>query len=152
MSESIDDFFGDLKDYPGKRLPALRQQQPKGRSGPQELTDWDDHPRMLKLDGVDTEFFTVRHAALALNRSVRTIRTWERNNVIPPATFRTAKPRKSKLKETGDRLYTRAQIEAMIAAARDEGVLAGKAPTRAFTVKVMRAFLAQQEANPNRNT
>lgn len=150
--DEIDELFQDLRDYPGKREPMLRQPAPpRGRSGPQELNEWDDHPRILKLNGQDTEFFTIRHVALALGRSARTIRTWEAKEIIPPATFRTAKPHKSKIKDVGDRLWTRAQVEAMVTIARDEGVLKGLVPSRMFTLRLIQAFLALQEPT-NRNT
>lgn len=143
--ERVDALFQDLRDYPGKRPPALRQQPAKGRSGPPELDAWDDHPRILKLNGVDTEFFTIRHVALALGRSPRTIRTWEAKEIIPPATFRAAKPHSSKIKQVGDRLWTRAQVEAMVRVARDEGVLKGWAPSRKFTARLIQEFLALQQ-------
>lgn len=153
MPDKIDDLFGDLtQDYPGKRVPVLRQQAPKSKGGPQELEAWDDHPRKLHLAGVETEFFTIRHVALALNRSTRTIRTWERNEVIPPATFRAAKPHKgSGVKTKGDRLWTRAQVLAMVRIAREERVLDGFPPGPRFTAKLVQAFLALQQ-HPNSNT
>jgi hypothetical protein len=150
VSDRIDDFFGDLRDYPGKRKPVLRDQPKKAPyGGPKEIGAWDESPRLYNVKGVQTEFFTIRHVALALNRAPRTIRYWERQKVIPPATFRSTAPRKSKLKEAGDRLWTRPQVEAMVQAAKEEGVLAGKPPTRAFTLKVVRAFLALQEHSSN---
>ena len=148
----IDALFQDLRDYPGKRPPALRNQPPRGRSGPQELNDWDDHPRILKLDGVDTEFFTIRHVALALGRSARTIRTWEDKEILPPATFRSTKPHKSQIKQVGDRLWTRAQVEAMVEIARDDGVLKGQSPSKQFTWRLVRAFLALQEQHKPEHT
>jgi len=151
VPDPIDDLFKDLRDYPGKRKPVLRDQPKKAtHGGPRELRAWDENPRLYFVGGVQREFFTIRHVALALNRAPRTIRYWERQKIIPPATFRSSAPRRgSSVKEEGDRLWTREQVEAMVAAAREEGVLDGKPPTRAFTLKVARAFLAQQE---HRNT
>lgn len=153
-TDRIDEFFGDLTepgpDYPGKREPVGRK--PKAKGGPQELAEWDDHPRMMFLNGVKTEFFTIRHVALALHRSTRTIRMWERNEIIPPARFRSAKPHKgSGVKTQGDRLWTRAQVEAMVRIAREEKVLNGNPPGPRFTAKLVRAFLAPQE-HDHRNT
>jgi hypothetical protein len=48
------------------------------------------------------------------------------------------------LKQVGDRLYSRAQIEAVVAVAKEEGVLDGKAPKPSFTAKVQRAWQAIQ--------
>jgi DNA-binding transcriptional MerR regulator len=155
LSDKIDSLFGDLqpvRDYPGKRRPIGRDQPKKARSGPQELAAWDDHPRKLMFNGVETEFFTIRHVALALDRSTRTIRTWERREVIPPATFRASPPIKgSVVKQTGDRLWTRAQVEAMVRVAREERVLDGLPPGPQFTAKLVQAFLALQQQT-NRNT
>ena len=149
--DRVDKLFEDLRDFPGKRAPLLRQQAPKSVSGPQPLEEWDDHPRLLMHQGVETEFFTIRHVALALHRSVRTIRTWERREAIPPATFRSTRPRNSTLKHVGDRLWTRAQVEAMVRIAREEHVLDGLPPGPRFTAKLVQAFLALQE-HTHRNT
>jgi len=148
--DRIAGFFNDLHDYPGKRRPVMRDVQIK-RGGPQELVAWDDHPRMLRFQGELTEFFTIRNVALALNRSARTIRHWEAEEIIPPPTFRSAKPSSSALKHVGDRLWTRAQVEAMVRIAGEERVLDGLPPGPGFTAKLVRAFLALQE-HPNRNT
>lgn len=141
MPDDIEDLFEDLKDYPGKRKPALRDQKPE----PKPVATWDARPRRYFVNGVKQEFFTVGQVALALQRTSRTIRWWEGKEVIPPATFRAAAPKRSKVKEAGDRLWTRAQVEVMIRVAQEEGVLAGKAPTPAFTRKLVAAFLALQQ-------
>lgn len=147
MSDDIEGLFEDLRDYPGKKKPVLRD-QPKPVSKAQEA--WDAHPRHYFVNGVKQEFFTVGQVALALRRTSRTIRWWEGKEVIPPATFRAAAPKRSKVKEVGDRLWTRAQVEVMIRVAQEEGVLDGKAPAPAFTRKLVSAFLAlQQHHNSN---
>lgn len=152
MTDRIDDLFGDITpggDYPGKREPANRKVKTKG--GPQELEEWDDHPRLMFLHGVKTEFFTIRHVGLALHRSARTIRMWEGKEIIPPARFRSAKPHASPIKQLGDRLWTRAQVEAMVRIAREERILDGFPPGPRFTAKLVQAFLALQE-HTHRNT
>jgi len=146
--DQIDDFFGDLRDYPGKKKPVGRE-QPK--PVPPEREPWFAKPRHHYVNGVKTEFFAIGQVALALNRSPSTIRLWERRQWIPPARFRAPAPRRSKVKEAGDRLWTRPQVEAMVRAAEEEGILDGGAPTRAFTAKVVHAFLALQE-HTKRNT
>jgi hypothetical protein len=137
----FDKIFEGL-DYPGKRQPLLRQQPAPSRP---DVAAWDAHPRTYKVKGVDTEFFTIQHVALAVNRLARTIRHWEKTGKIPPATFRAPKPYNgSAVKEIGDRLYTRGQVEAIVAAATQYGVLSGSAPTPAFTAQVTRAWLQLQ--------
>jgi hypothetical protein len=135
--------FADLRDFPGKREPVNR----KLAEPVPEFKPWDNNPRHYKVKGIDTEFFTVGHLAEALHRTPRTIRWWEDKGVLPPATFRAPKPHKSQLKQVGDRLYSREQIEAVIKVAEEEGVLDGKPPKRSFTEKVARAWLAIQRGS-----
>jgi len=142
VSDPIDDFFGDLHDVPGKRKPVGRS---KPKRPPPDQAPWDAKPRHYYMKGVKVEFFTIGQVARALNRSPRSIRAWERDEIIPPARFRAPSPKRSKIKEAGDRLWTRAQVEVMIRAAQEEGMIDGGAPTRAFTAKVVAGFLATQE-------
>lgn len=138
---AFNDLENRVRDYPGKREPLNRNvPAPKVH----EVT-WDASPRTYPVKGVKTEFFTVGHLALAVNRTARTVRYWERNGILPPATFRAPKPQKGAVKQVGDRLYSRAQIEAVVAVATAEGVLGGKAPTPVFTAQVRRAWLALQK-------
>jgi hypothetical protein len=134
------DLHERARDFPGKREPVNRTKAPEPKPNL-----WDVGPRSYKVKGVDTEFFTVGHLALAVNRTARTVRYWERQAIIPPATFRAPKPHKGSVKQVGDRLYSRAQIEAIVAVAKEEGVLDGKAPKPSFTAKVRRAWLTLQK-------
>ncbi len=133
--------FDDLKDWPGRREPVNRS-TPKPEP---EYPPWDAKPRTYRVQGVPTEFYTVGDLAAAVNRTPRTIRHWERIGVIPPATFRSPKPHKTALKETGDRLYSHAQIEVVVEAAEAEGILDGKAPTKAFTARIIKGWVALQQ-------
>ena len=135
--------FEDLKDWPGKRPPANRSAPPERP----EVDPWDAKPRSYKVQGVDTIFYTVGDLAVAVNRTARTIRHWERIGVIPPATFRSPRPHKSPLKEAGDRLYSHAQVLVVIAAAEATGVLNGKAPTPAFTAQIIKGWVALQRGS-----
>lgn len=135
--------FEDLKDWPGKRLPANRVAPPE--HAVPDIEPWDAKPRTYKVKGEDTEFFTVSDLAAAVGRTARTIRHWESIGVIPKATFRSPKPHRSALKEVGDRLYSHAQIDVVIAAAKAEGVLDGKPPSKAFTSRIIRGWLALQK-------
>lgn len=108
---SLDDFF------PGSRTP--RSAPEPAVTGAPSLPDasegWDANPTIMSLNGVETEFFTIGALAHALNRQVVTIRKWERLGFLPKATYRTSGGRK-------DRLYTRAQVEGLVALAVEEKV------------------------------
>lgn len=135
----FNDLSDRVRDFPGRREPVNRKVEPEPKHN-----EWDTAPRSYKVGGIPTEFFTVGHMALAVNRTSRTVRYWERHGILPPATFRAPKPQKGALKQVGDRLYSRAQIEAVVAVAKEEGVLGGKAPKASFTTKVRKAWLALQ--------
>lgn len=133
-------MFSDLPNFPGKKEPVLRS-QPKA-----EPTLWDTNPRVYKVGGVPTNFYTVSHLAAAVNRSVRTIRHWERTGVIPPATFRAPLKGARGTGKHGDRLYSREQIEVIIKAAKRTGVMKGRGnnPTREFTDMIIKGWLQLQ--------
>lgn len=114
MMEELEEAFGEF--YPGSR--HRREDGPVIPEPVQAVveTDWDTNPKWLTLDGVDVEFFTIGALATALNRQVVTIRKWEREGVLPVATYRSAGARKN-------RLYTRAQIEGLRLIAAEEGLM-----------------------------
>lgn len=80
--------------------------------------DW-GKPVTYLINGVETEFYTIGQVAKALNRSPVTIRKWERLGWIPIASFRS--PARQKIKT--NRLYSRAQLEAMVRIAWEEGLM-----------------------------
>jgi hypothetical protein len=133
---AFNDLADRVQDFPGKRLPVNRTKPEEPKHN-----DWDASPRRYPVKGVMTEFFTVGHLALAVHRTARTVRYWEREKILPPATFRAPKPNKGALKQVGDRLYSRAQIEAVVAVAKEEGVLDGKPPRASFTAKVRQRWV-----------
>ena len=85
-----------------------------------EPANW-GRPVKMRNNGVVTEFYTVGQLAAALKRSAVTIRKWERLGYLPIATFRTA----GQVRQKARRLYTRAQLETIVAIAADEGLLEG---------------------------
>lgn len=105
--------------YPGSRHPIIRH--PNRHVEAQKDPDrWDAKPKVLKVGGVDMEFFTVGQLGMALGgRKPVTIRKWERTGVIPKPTFR--KPSDDPRGQR--RLYTRAQVEGMQKIAEEEGIL-----------------------------
>lgn len=81
--------------------------------------EWDQHPHVRKVQDQDREFFTIGHLAEAIHRAPGTIRFWESKQLFPKPTFTVngADPRRRR------RLYTRVQIEGVVAIAREEGLL-----------------------------
>lgn len=108
---NIEDFFGD-EFYPGSR-----QKRPEHRAAPVKDTplgeDWDGKPKILTVNGVDHEFFTIGQLATALNRRPVTIRSWEAKGILPPARYR----------YKNRRLYSRTQVEGLMKLCAKHGFL-----------------------------
>lgn len=76
-------------------------------------------PIVLHVKGEPVEFFTIGVLAAALNRKPVTIRQLEARAMFPKSSYRDPKRR-----GTGKRrLYTRAQIQAAVRIATEEGVM-----------------------------
>lgn len=105
--------------YPGSKRKIDRTDT-ETKSKP-NIDGWDAKPRVYKKDGKDTEFFTVGHLAIAMNRKPLTIRQWERKGIIPKSTYQRAG--RNGNQHGRRRLYTRPQIEGMIQIAGEEGLL-----------------------------
>jgi hypothetical protein len=82
-------------------------------------TQWDAHPRVYTSNGEDQEYFPISALAMALDRRVVTLYSWERKGWLPDAQFRS--PRVDDV--PGHRLYTRRFIEGLIKIAKEEGLL-----------------------------
>ena len=108
----------ELPTYPGSRTP-LRSATTPEKQVEDNSAGWDADPIVVKVNGVEREFFRIGALARALNRAPNTLRAWMTEGVIPPATYRTrgAGSRGSR------RLWTREQIEGIRTIAIEEGVL-----------------------------
>ena len=74
---------------------------------------WDAKPKVMKTSEGLREFFTIKYLAQAWdNRTIQSIRKLEREGVIPKAKYR------SKVGKRRDRLYSREQIEMLVAVAK----------------------------------
>lgn len=124
---NIDDLFPELSDkakYPGGVAP--RRTTPAATRTTPVDPEWDASPKIMKLKGEDTEFFPIISLARALGRKSVTVRSWEAKGWLPLSMYRTPAPKKMYIegkKPMGQRLYTRAQIEAVVAAATECGAL-----------------------------
>lgn len=108
--------------FPGSRVPlptpvSEKSTKRKTSSG-RPTTTWDARPTKKNIRGVDVEFFAIGAVCAALGRPAVTIRLWIRQGHLPQATFRM--PDKNGIK--GRRLYTREQVEAIIAVAEAHGI------------------------------
>lgn len=119
MTQKWEEEFRGVREefYPGSTRVRHVNRVPDAPS--KDPTAWDANPKEFKVGGVLGEYFGVGALALALERRPGTIRKWEREGVIPKATFRapSADPRGAR------RLYSRAQVEGIIRIAHDEGLM-----------------------------
>ena len=76
-----------------------------------ESNGWDSNPIIKTVKGVETELFTVSAFADALEKSLVTIRLWEKKGYIPGAPYRLRSKSLNGKKVNGNRVYTRELIE-----------------------------------------
>ena len=108
--------------YPGSRKPIDRLPTPTSQNhGGYYGVDpgWDNKPREYTMNGVKQDFFTIGQLALALGRRPVTMRLWEREGIIPKATYQVS----SETANGRRRLYSRAQIEGLVVIAIEEGII-----------------------------
>lgn len=113
-SDKVDEWLHQ-QFYPGSRhrIPDRRSELEK----PEE--EWDSRPVKLVVDGEPREFFTIGMLAKALQRSAITLREWEVRGILPQANYRKAAINPAK----NTRLYTRAQVEGIVAVAWEHGLM-----------------------------
>jgi len=125
IAEIIDEQFAAIGEqfYPGSTRPLVRHGNRLNTQAAvaDDPGAWDAKPRKYTVNGQETEFFTVGQLAQALGRQPVTIRKWEREGIIPKATFQT--PGKDGDPRGRRRLYTREQVEGIVRIAHEEGVL-----------------------------
>lgn len=120
--------------YPGSNKEIIRKPTTRFVED-----NWDSHPRILKVGGVEMEFFTVGQLGRAMNnRKPVTMRKWEQEGIIPRATYQIP----SEDSRGRRRLYTRAQVEGMVNIAKEENVFDGSKPIKYsdFSVRVLALF------------
>lgn len=101
--------------YPGSRHVRRGVQEVEEE---EEAPVWDGNPRVYRVRGADHEFFPISALATALRRKPGTLRKWETQGYLPTARYRSPGEGKSQ-----SRLYTRSQIEGLIAIATEEGLM-----------------------------
>jgi hypothetical protein len=121
--DEIEAAFADLEYVPGskKKRRDLDPKVSRRKSG--ESNGWDSNPVIKTLGGVETEVFTIGALALALEKTIVTIRLWERKGYIPRAPYRLRSKTLKGEKTGGNRVYTRALIESSIEEFNRRGLL-----------------------------
>jgi len=113
--DEIEKAFADLEYLPGSNKKKRRDIDPKvSRRKTGESKGWDENPIVKTLGGKETEVFTIGALAHALEKSLVTIRLWERKGYIPRAPYRLRSKTLKGQKTGGNRVYTRPLIEATI--------------------------------------
>lgn len=121
--DEIDAAFADLEYIPGSKKKR-RELDPKiSRRKSGESNGWDANPVVKTLGGIETEVFTIGALALALEKTIVTIRLWERKGYIPRAPYRLRSKTLKGEKTGGNRVYTRALIESSIEEFNRRGLL-----------------------------
>jgi hypothetical protein len=121
--DEIEKAFADLEYVPGSKKKR-RELGPKvSRRKVGESNGWDANPVIKTLGGKETEVFTISALALALEKSIVTIRLWERKGYIPRAPYRLRAKTLGGKKTGGNRVYTRALIESTLEEFSKRGLL-----------------------------
>ena len=87
--------------------------------------------KVYTIKGVELEMFTNGYLAERLDRQAQTLRKWEKQGIIPQATYRNASNR---------RLYTTNQIEAIVQCVTKYGLQQGFPIPQEFKDEVKREF------------
>jgi hypothetical protein len=128
-------------DYPGRRKPVNRTVTAKGQS---DTVVWDSHPATYVVAGEKREFFYIGALAKALGYSVQSIRAWESQGLLPNSPYRsprTARPVAGGRSDKGKRIWTRKQIEGILALAKQHKVILNREPpTKGFATDVAKLF------------
>lgn len=83
------------------------------------------------INNKEIDLYTIGELAEQLDRQRQTIRKWEKDGIIPPATYRS---------KSGRRLYTEKQIKAIVDMVNAFELKQGMAIPKEFKEKVREAF------------
>lgn len=111
------DEVEEEETYPGSRH-LKKSVTESSEESDEDDPIWDDSPRTYAVKGKETKFYTISALATALRRKTVTMRKWEKKGYLPEARFRSPGAGKKQ-----DRLYTRPQIEGLVAIAKEEGLM-----------------------------
>lgn len=106
--------FEDLEYLPGSKKKRKAPDPKVSQRKSVEEGAWDANPIIKTLGGKETEVFTIGALALALEKTIVTVRLWERKGYIPRAPYRLRSKTLAGKKTGGNRVYTRELIEATV--------------------------------------
>ena len=112
--DEILESFKDLEYIPGSKKKRREPDTKVSRRKSGETNGWDANPIIKTLGGNETEVFTIGALAQALEKTIVTVRLWERKGYIPRAPYRLRSKTLKGQKTGGNRVYTRALIEAAV--------------------------------------
>lgn len=112
--DEIYEAFKDLEYIPGSKKKRREPDLKVSRRKSGETNGWDESPIIKTLGGKETEVFTIGALAQALEKTIVTVRLWERKGYIPRAPYRLRSKTLKGQKTGGNRVYTRALIESAV--------------------------------------
>ena len=115
--------FEDIEYLPGSKKKRKEPDPKVSQRKTVEEGAWDANPIIKTLGGKETEVFTIGALALALEKTIVTVRLWERKGYIPRAPYRLRSKTLKGQKTGGNRVYTRALIEATVEEFSRRGLL-----------------------------
>lgn len=121
--DEILEAFRDLEYIPGSKKKRRDDELSVTKRRVVEEGSWDANPIIKNLGGREMEFFTISALADALEKSLVTVRLWERKGYIPRAPYRLKAKTLNGKKVGGNRVYTRPMIEAAIREFGTRGLL-----------------------------
>ena len=121
--DEIEKAFADLHYKPGSKQKRRSVNPAAPRRKSYEEHSWDAAPVMKYLGGKEVEVFTIGALAKALEKSIISIRSWEKKGYIPRAPYRLRSKSLNGQKVGGNRVYTRVLIEIAIEEFSKRGLL-----------------------------
>ena len=121
--DEILEAFADLEYLPGSKRKRKEPDPKVSRRKSGENNGWDSNPVIKTLGGKETEVFTISALAQALEKTIVTVRLWERKGYIPRAPYRLRAKTVKGQKTGGKRVYTRALIESAVEEFTHRGLL-----------------------------
>ena len=122
-SDEIEAAFADLEYIPGSKQKRRNPDTKVSRRKNGESNGWDNNPIIKTLGGKEVQVFTIGALAQALEKTIVTIRLWERKGYIPRAPYRLRSKTLKGQKTGGNRVYTRALIESAVEEFSKRGLL-----------------------------